>query len=179
MKIVEAKELTIIPPDGYKIDKENSTFEKIVFEKIKYEEWVNKIADICRDAAKYYYITSTPRLNMQACAQNCDSNSTRKPNYKIPCLHLAIFLAKKFTLIQELETFAWLMNDGWRPDWNDKSSDKWGLIVTPALDFRSVSNCNNLLFGITVKSQEIAIEMIRLFGDRITDIIMRPNNTVY
>ena len=28
------KEINIIPPNGYEIDKENSTFEKIVFKKI-------------------------------------------------------------------------------------------------------------------------------------------------
>ena len=31
---MENKEINIIPPDGYEIDKENSTFEKIVFKKI-------------------------------------------------------------------------------------------------------------------------------------------------
>ena len=30
---MENKEINIIPPDGYEIDKENSTFEKIVFKK--------------------------------------------------------------------------------------------------------------------------------------------------
>ena len=33
-KIMENKELNIVAPDGYEIDKENSTFEKIVFKKI-------------------------------------------------------------------------------------------------------------------------------------------------
>ena len=29
----DTKEITITPPEGYEIDKENSTFEKIVFKK--------------------------------------------------------------------------------------------------------------------------------------------------
>lgn len=33
-KIMENKELNIVAPEGYEIDKENSTFEKIVFKKI-------------------------------------------------------------------------------------------------------------------------------------------------
>lgn len=33
MEIMENKELKIQAPEGYEIDKENSTFEKIVFKK--------------------------------------------------------------------------------------------------------------------------------------------------
>ena len=50
------KELQIIAPKGYEVDKENSTFEKIVFKKIEEKLTYEKIAEKLFQYEKHYYI---------------------------------------------------------------------------------------------------------------------------
>ncbi len=38
----ELKEVNIVAPDGYEIDRANSTFDKIVFKKKEVERWIDK-----------------------------------------------------------------------------------------------------------------------------------------
>jgi hypothetical protein len=54
---METKELKIQAPEGYEIDKENSTFERIRFKPIKnitYEDVCNRIFNICNGDTGYY-----------------------------------------------------------------------------------------------------------------------------
>lgn len=40
---METKEIKITPPEGYEIDKENSTFEKIVFKKVEPKRFIDNV----------------------------------------------------------------------------------------------------------------------------------------
>lgn len=54
---METKELKIQAPKGYEIDKERSTFERIIFKPIKnitYEDVCNRIFNICNGDTGYY-----------------------------------------------------------------------------------------------------------------------------
>ena len=54
---METKELKIEAPKGYEIDKERSTFERIIFKPIKnitYEDVCNRIFNICNGDTGYY-----------------------------------------------------------------------------------------------------------------------------
>ena len=54
---METKELKIQTPKGYEIDKEHSTFERIIFKPIKnitYEDVCNRIFNVCNGDTGYY-----------------------------------------------------------------------------------------------------------------------------
>lgn len=54
---METKELKVEAPKGYEIDKERSTFERIIFKPIKnitYEDVCNRIFNICNGDTGYY-----------------------------------------------------------------------------------------------------------------------------
>lgn len=54
---METKELKIQTPKGYEIDKEHSTFERIIFKPIKnitYEDMCNRIFNVCNGDTGYY-----------------------------------------------------------------------------------------------------------------------------
>lgn len=42
MKTEEVKEVKIVAPDGYEIDRAHSTFDKIIFKKKEVERWIDK-----------------------------------------------------------------------------------------------------------------------------------------
>ena len=83
-----------------------------------------------------------------------------------------VLLANKVTLMQEMHQFAHVRNEGWLPDWESSHQTKWGLIyggfVRLYLDNKYTSN--NCIFGVAVKSREIAQEMLEEFGERISEV---------
>lgn len=79
--------------------------------------------------------------------------------------------------MQEMHAFAHVMNEGWLPDWKneygDKDDRKWGLAFNEDADGVYADWCdytNPFVFGIAVKSEEIAEEMLVEFGKRIKAI---------
>lgn len=79
---METKELKVQAPEGYEIDKENSTFECIKFKPIKkditYEDICNKIFD-----EKYYYIDSCGEIQWNRTIYVKDiNNATNKKQLK-------------------------------------------------------------------------------------------------
>lgn len=79
---------------------------------------------------------------------------------------------EKASLMADMMHFAYVRNEGWVPDWGDNEQDKYGLSIGNNREIYSVSYCsyNCFLFGIAVKSQEIAKEMLEEFGKRIEKI---------
>ena len=53
------KEMKIVPPKGYEIDEENSTFECIKFKPIEKDlDYVDIMSNLIRPSDKMYYINS-------------------------------------------------------------------------------------------------------------------------
>jgi len=85
----------------------------------------------------------------------------------------AELLAKKCNLMIEMHNFAYAMNEGWIPNW-DINDFKWGISYCfGELGLEGLQISNNLIFGITVKSQEIAERMLEEFGERIKEVYNR------
>lgn len=66
--------------------------------------------------------------------------------------------------------FAHVMNDGWKPDWESafQVKFKYGIkFIENALVIGDYLTFNGFIFGIAVKSKEIAEQMLEKFGDRI------------
>ncbi len=114
---MENKELKIQVPEGYEIDKEKSTFEKIVFKKVKKElpkSWreLNNVNG--------YYVDKNSKI------YNCINFSTDYGNRNIfPTEEEAEACIALAQLCQLRDRY----NDGWKPDWEDDNQFKWNIHV--------------------------------------------------
>lgn len=79
---------------------------------------------------------------------------------------------EKAVLMEDMMHFAYVKNEGWVPNWGDDEQDKYGLSISNNRKIYSISYCvhNCFLFGIAVKSEEIARKMLEEFGKRIERI---------
>lgn len=110
---METKEFKIQVPEGYKIDKEKSTFEKIVFKKIE-REFPKSWEDLKNIGG--YYVSS--QSDIKYCYENCQDSINKNvfPTKREAeaCLALA-------QLCQLRDRY----NDGWKPDWGNRDETKW------------------------------------------------------
>ena len=79
---------------------------------------------------------------------------------------------EKALLMADMMHFAYARNEGWVPDWEDDEQEKYGLTSDSYYKIYVCSyfGCNHFPFGIAVKSEEIAEEMLEEFGKRIEEI---------
>lgn len=123
--IVEEKSIKIDPPEGYEIDKENSTFEKIKFKKInkvnKFWEWLLRQEEPFSgyyvspyNEVKFLQSPAIPK-NMQL-GENAFKSIFKK--YKQASSSLAY--AQLSQLMADSE-----YNGNWEPDWNDGEKNKY------------------------------------------------------
>lgn len=111
------KELKIQVPEGYEIDRENSTFEKIVFKKVE-NELPKRWEDL--GVIRGYYVNAHSELRDFECCTGKDSNKNTFPTKEEAeaCIALA-------QLCQLRDRY----NDGWKPNWN-KETDKYTIIYS-------------------------------------------------
>lgn len=75
--------------------------------------------------------------------------------------------AKKMDLMNRMNLFALIHNEGWKADWEDYKF-KWGLAYySGGTEVDYSTRGNNFLFGISVKSEEIAKAMLEEFKDEL------------
>lgn len=101
------RELKIEVPDGYEIDKEKSTFEKIVFKKVEKE--LPKCWEEL-DIVKGFYVDSLSEIastGEDTCAEEYNRNTFPTKEEAEACIALA-------QLCQLRDRY----NDGWKPCWN-------------------------------------------------------------
>lgn len=128
---METKELKIVVPNGYEIDKENSTLEKIVFKKID-DKPFKKIDDKPKSWKEY--------CNQQQAANkkgyffndgDCFIDDISWVGCQTPCkwknVLPSIELTKSFLAMMQLVSLRQAWVGDWQPDWND-FSDKWCIV---------------------------------------------------
>ena len=113
---METKELKIQVPEGYEIDRENSTFEKIVF---KIKELPKSWEDLM--TVKGYCVSTYSKI--EDCSEEFYTYKENKNLFPTKeeaeaCLALA-------QLCQLRDRY----NDGWKPDWK-KDNDKYTIIYS-------------------------------------------------
>ena len=113
IKIMKNKELKIEVPQGYEIDRENSTFEKIVFKKVE-RELPTRWEDL--GVIRGFYVNAHSELRDFECYTGKDSNKNTFPTKEEAeaCLALA-------QLCQLRDRY----NDGWKPDWKNDTELKY------------------------------------------------------
>lgn len=153
-EFMENKEMKIIPPEGYEIDKENSTFEKIIFKKVEEKLTYEKIANKLFQDKKHYYIASDGRIVENYTAWLCSNTA--------PTEHQL----KRLLAINKLMTVAYYLNDGWEPDWSDTNLSKYHLYYDHHLKKILIDfNLNFQKAIVYFKSKELAQQAVKILGE--------------
>lgn len=152
-KIIKIKDIC---PEGYKLDKERSTLDNLVFiEDINY----NYISKKLFNNKIIYYITSDGYIS-QANPSSASSHMIDKNN----CTSEK--QAKKLLAINQLMNIAKYLNNGWKPNWDDDNEKKY----TISLD-RNNKKINitwNVLVNkcpVYFKTEELAQKAIDILGE--------------
>ena len=146
---IKNNQLTIDVPEGYEIDKENSTFECIKFKPIKkyltYKEIAEKLnKDICFFIAKG---------KIQSYAQYA--------SYDNPGVANSYRQIEKILAINQLMNIAKYYNGDWKPDWNNKYELKYCISFTTITNsYNIASRTQTYLNAIYFKNQEDAQAVI-------------------
>lgn len=152
---METKEMKIVPPDGYEIDKENSTFGCIKFTPIKKKVTYNDVAKELFENKWGYYLMG------DGCVGNCllhiyfmnNNNCTSKEQ------------AEKLIAINKLMNVAKYLNGDWIPDWEDNNNEfkyyinYYHKVIN--ISYTSHYNSSNVYF----KSEELARQAIEILGE--------------
>ncbi len=151
--VMETKEVKITAPDGYEIDKENSTFDCIKFKKkevLTYEEVSRKLF-----SNGYYFINSYGEIVKSICRPTDLNNATSERQLQ------------KLLAINMLMNVANYLNDGWKPNWNNANEPKYYLRL-----FRNGKNvleteianvfCSEIVY---FKSKNLAYQAINILGE--------------
>ena len=150
---METKELKIEVPAGYEIDKEKSTFEKIVFKKIERElpkSWEEL------KVVEGFYIDEDSHIHDCPMVDVLRKNKNVFPTEEEAeaCLALA-------QLCQLRDAY----NDGWKPDWEDTNEQKYVIIIhTGRIQVETFFSIQHLL---TFKTEELRDKFLENFRDLI------------
>ena len=151
---MNTEEIKITVPEGYEIDKENSTFECIKFKKkgLTY----NDVAEKLFKNKKTYFIGAladisyyTPTCNMHQ-ANNAASEKQ----------------LKRLLAINKLMNVATYLNGDWKPNFAD-GTDKWYLLwqgYAKQLDIIGLSHIRYV--GPVFKTQKLALQAIEILGEK-------------
>jgi hypothetical protein len=155
------KELKIEVPHGYEIDTEKSTFEKIVFKKIKVElpkTWDEFCEQNPIEKPEFF-------INTLSCIE-----SINKPSYRFrQKISDKILLstkedAKAHLALIQLHRLRDIYRQGWKPNWNDGTGKYCILFNQDNLDIVTYTRTPHFL---SFQSKEIAEQFVENFKDLI------------
>ncbi len=149
---MENKETKIIPPKGYEIDKENSTFECIKFKKksLTYEDVENNL--FCGNG--YYYITSDGRINYDNCYRYFDPNTATSEKQ-----------LEKLLAINKLMNVAKYLNGDWKPNYDCGYEPKYFICLNKHNELIIDYLCTVVQCDIYFKTKELAQQAIDILGE--------------
>ena len=150
---METKELKIEVPAGYEIDKEKSTFEKIVFKKIERElpkSWEEL------KVVEGFYIDEDSHIH------DCPMVDVLRKNKNVfPTEEEAEACVALAQLCQLRDAY----NEGWKPDWEDYEQFKWCIVF-----FKDNIRVAEYLFikkMLAFKTEELRDKFLENFRDLI------------
>lgn len=158
---MENKEIKVVPPEGYEIDKENSTFECIKFKPIKKrlpETWGEFCNTHPRKIGEWYIAGNSSIKPIEATDGYIrELNSDRNI---LPSKKLAESMIALCQLIQLRDCY----NDGWKPDWTTASIK---YIIAPSRNkvLRYYSCVDHKILAF--KTEEIRDQFFENFRDLI------------
>lgn len=152
---MNTKEIKITVPEGYEIDKENSTFECIKFKKkgLTYNDVAEKLF---RDKVCYYLgqgakiIKYQPNLSSAELANNATSEKQ----------------LQRLLAINKLMNVAKYLNGNWKPFWKIASNSKWYIYWNHSLEKFEIESHHLYQTGIPhFKTPDLALQAIEILGE--------------
>lgn len=150
------KEIKITVPEGYEIDRENSTFECIKFKpkSLTYDDIEVHIAKLKKQGVISAMVQTTTKGGGVASYEGLGG-------YDCYPAHINRLLA-----LNKLLNVAEYLNDGWKPNWENRSQQKYVIVYDRSckeLAFMTVSNltCGQVVF----KDNESARKAIEILGE--------------
>ncbi len=142
---MKTKELKVQVPEGYEIDKENSTFECIKFKK--------KSVTIMDIMDKY----------------------GKKRNYPVKVLATSNTHMHKILAINSLILVAKYLNEGWVPNFNNSKKPKYFIATTSGntVYIEKIYGLNASV--VYFKTNELAQQAINILGEDTIRIALSPN----
>lgn len=154
----EEKTLTVVAPDGYEIDKEKSTIEKIVFKKKALYKSYEDVAKNLFAQPPLYYTDSLGEVNTMTVIEN---HRLTDPNNAPTKKQLEWLMS-----LNKLKNTSIVLNGGWEPDWNDIMVEKWSIYydhLTKSFDICVFAEFQNSTAYF--KTKELARKAIELLGE--------------
>ena len=151
---MNTKEIKITVPEGYEIDKENSTFECIKFKK-KGLTYKNVAEKLFKDRI-IYFVGDGAKID------------TYKPDEDT--IHLANNATsgkqlKRLLAINKLMNVAEYLNEGWEPNWKDRT-DKYYLVWQVYCKKFDILGFSYTQFpGPVFKTPDLALQAIDILGE--------------
>jgi hypothetical protein len=149
------KTLKINVPDGYEIDKEQSTFENIVFKEIEKE--LPKSWEELEKLDGYYVSTHAESIKL-----TCPS-ITRDDNRNI---FVTKEQAEASVALAQLSQLREVYRQGWAPDWGDGTIKKF-CIIPLEKELKIDIRWRTCYFFLSFQSEEIAKQFLENFKDLI------------
>ena len=152
---MDTKEIKITVPEGYEIDKENSTFECIKFKKkgLTYED----VAERLFKNKRTYFIGAMSNISDYA----PEGNGVYLPNQAPSKKQLQSLLA-----INKLMNVAEYLNGGWKPDWKDPLKSKWYILWDNCSNKFEIGYRNSYMGGLAYfKTPDLALQAIEILGE--------------
>lgn len=150
---METKELKIQIPDGYQIDEVNSTLELIKFKPIEKATYENISKELFKEGGFFFTSRGTFfSLNMNGDESSEFNNCTSEEQ------------AKKVLAINKLLNVAKYLNKGWKPNWENRTEDKWYIEESEG---QPIYTDNTVLYNCRIcyfKSEELAEQAIKILG---------------
>ena len=150
---METKEFKIQVPEGYEIDRENSTFEKVVFKKVE-----NELPKSWEDLYEVggWFVDFHSDVVTSGSMRTADSVKNRFPTKEEAeaCVALA-------QLCQLRDRY----NDGWKPDWENGMEIKWCIELFKGNIYENTQIYFNKI--LTFKRKELRDKFLENFRDLI------------
>ena len=157
---METKELKITIPEGYEIDKENSTFEKIVFKKkdTKPRSWKEYYEQQIANKKHGYYIDDADCSTVSV-VWNEYAGANKWRNV-LPSKELTEAFLAMMQLISLRQ--AWIGD--WKPDWEDYDNYKYCVFGSKTDDF-CIKSLTSARTPLSFPTEEMATDFMNCFRD--------------
>lgn len=153
------KEIKIIPPEGYEVDKENSTFECVKFKPIvpSLPKTWEEFCATCPIKKEEAYIS-----NISSVATFIDgSRNVITDKNLLPSEEIANAMLALCQLIQLRDCY----NDDWKPDWSNARYDKWCIEINDNVIVTSYHQVSSRVLNF--KSAKLRDKFLENFKDLI------------
>lgn len=155
---METKEMKIVAPDGYEIDKENSTLECIKFKPIKNKLTYEDVAKELFCDNECYYIDQYANINQ--CSVGVTEYVSKNP---INCTSKK--QAEKLLAINKLMNVAKYLNGDWKPNWDNAKEAKYCIYYYNGKYTNIGVNTTYIYNLVYFKTEGLAQQAIEILGE--------------